>query len=346
MALNVAVANPSGIAGVSSAAPSGIAGIDVAHPAGIAGVANNYGLQGVGPLGFSSTPISLTPQATSLKNTTASLLAQFGPSSIPAPVYAPNLDISSVYSNAKAAATNAQNPLYAKYLNDYLANQKVLQQQEEAQTQTNLKNYQDILKQTQEANALTGSRTGEDAALKQSQIATAQDQNQQDTGTQFENDRLAAASAAGANGTLGSGVGNRAADQAVITRNTSESRQNAGFQEQQDANALAKARTFEDLANSNTLATSAEGKSEAQANFDLSKYISQNGVGSGATTADILASSGYNVQAQANQFEAQREAAVFADTQNQAKIAYTNYLNGITNPAQKAAAAQTYGAAF
>lgn len=246
-------------------------------------------------------------------------------------VYAPKLDIAAVNANARAAAENNVNPYYTKTLNDFLAQQAALKAQQEQATNTNIKNYQDTLQQTLDANALTGQRTTEDTATKMGQINTAQDQNQQDTGTSFENARLAAAKQQAANGVLGSGAGNRQTNNAIIQRNTTEGRQNDQFQLQKDVTELNKARTFEDLAISNKLAAQAESKNEAAAKFDLGNYIQNQQ---------------YAIEQQKNDLEKQRLQSIAQEQQNQAKLAFNNYLAGISDPAQRLAAAQTYGGAF
>lgn len=254
-----------------------------------------------------------------------------GSTGAPPPVYAPKLDIASTFSQARSQAEGAVNPFYTKQLNDFLAQQAAQKQQTETQTATNIKNYQDTLQQALDANAVTGARTTEDTALKQSNINTANDQNQVDTGTAFENQRLADATKLATGGVIGTGAGNRATGVATADRNTTEGRQNDAFQQSRDQAELFKNRTFEDLTTSSKNATGAEAKSENQANFDLQSFIQNQG---------------FQEQTQRNDLEQKRLQAVASEQQNRAKIIFNNYLAGIKNPAQYAAAVNTYGGSF
>lgn len=305
---SVGVANPGRITSVGNATPGSITGVDVAHPGTLGGVG--------------SVPAIVPPPVAPVKVVVPAA---------PAPVYAPKLDIAAVNAQARADAANAVNPYYTQQLNQFLTQQSQLQQQQQAQAQTNIKNAQDTLAETQKNNTLTGERTTADTALKTSQINTAQDQNQQDTGTSFEDARLAMAKQQATNGILGSGAGNRATNTAIIQRNTTEGRQNTQFQEQKDAAALDKARTFEDLANSNDLATKTEGKTESQVNFDLGNYI-QN--------------LGYQSQQQRDALDKARQNEIDATAKQLSQTAYANYLNNISDPATRVVAAQTYSGAF
>lgn len=274
----------------------------------------------------------LYQQYLGLNNPTTSLPSIYGGGGGgPAPVYAPKLDVAAINSQARSAAENAVNPFYTKQLNDFLAQQSAAKQQQQTQYDTNVQNLQDTLKNTQEANALTQQRTAEDTATKLGQVNTANDQNQVDTGNQFENARLAEAKAQATNGILGSGAGNRQTAVATTARNSTEQTQNDQFQAQRDQQNLFKSRTFADLAKSNEQAATAETKGEKQAKFDLDSYI-QN--------------AGFTEQNQRNQLEEQRLQRVASEQQNQAKLLFNNYLAGISNPAQYEAAVRTYGGSF
>lgn len=249
----------------------------------------------------------------------------------PAPVYAPKLDVASINAQARTAAEGAVNPFYTKQLNDFLAQQSAQKLQQQTQHDTNIQNLQDTLKNTLDANALTQTRTGEDAALKQQQTNTANDQNQVDTGNQFETDRLAAAKAQATAGVLGTGAGNRATGVATGARNTTEDRQNQAFQQTRDQTELFKTRTFADLAKSGELATTSENKGEKQANFDLDSYIKN---------------AAFTEQDQRNKLEEARLQRIGQETGSQAKLLFNKYLAGISNPAQYEAAVRTYGGSF
>ena len=257
----------------------------------------------------------------------AKLLTQIKSMQSQQQVYAPKLDFAAINSQARSAAENAVNPYYTKTLNDFLTQQAAKRTQYETQNATNVQNLQDTLKQTLEANALSKERTGADVALNQEQINTQNDQNQQDTGTQFEDQRLADAKALATAGILGSGAGNRATATNAANANTAEGRQNAKFQEQRNQQELFKTRTFEDLAKSGELATANTAKGEKQAKFDLDSYI-QN--------------LGFEEQNQRNSLEQQRLSAVGQEQQNQQQLLVNNFINSIADPAKRQAALQAY----
>lgn len=241
-------------------------------------------------------------------------------------VYAPKLDIGSLNAQARAAAESAVNPYYTKQLNDFLAQQATQRQQEQQQTEMNIQNLQDTLKNTLEANKISQGRTAEDVAQNQQNINTAADQFQTDTGQAYDAARLALAK-----GTSTGGLGQQQQETAQTTRNTQEKRQQEQFQQQLQQQEQLKGRTFEDLARSGTLATQAETKGEKQAQFDLSKFL---------TSQEAQLSS------QKQTLEAQRLSQLAQETQNQSKLAFNRYLAGIANPAQYQAAVQTYGGFF
>lgn len=336
----VTVANPGRITNVSVANPGSISSVGNASSGNISGVVNNYGQQ---QQPFSGVPINLTPaqnaQVTAnqqrLDDTTSrfdAILKALTAATAPKPaVYAPKLDFAAVNAQARAAAENAVNPYYTKALNDFLTQQAAQKQRVEAQTATNIKNIEDSLKQTQDANALTGARTAQDVASNQEQINIANDQNQVDTGTAFEDARIAQAKDLAQAGVLGSGAGNRATAAATANRNTAEGRQNAQFQEQRQQQELFKTRTFEDLAKSNELAGISATKGKEAAKFDLDTYI-QNAQ--------------FDEQNQRNTLEAQRLASVQAEQQNQSRLLVNNFINSIADPAQRQAAVNAYSGAF
>lgn len=246
-------------------------------------------------------------------------------------VYAPKLDVAAINAQARSAAENAVNPFYTKQLNEFLTQQGVLKQQHQTQTATDIQNLQDQLANTLQGNEVSRGRSIADETTNQANINTQNDRNQVDTGTQFEDQRLAAARGQATAGTLGTNAGNRATTLATDQRNLTEGRQNQDFQTQRDQQALLKGRSLEDLLRSDTLGTQSEAKGETQAKFDLDNYIQ---------------SLGYQEQQTRNSLEQERLQRVGQETQNQAKLGFNNYLSTIKNPAQYAAAVQTYGGAF
>lgn len=246
-------------------------------------------------------------------------------------VYAPKLDLSSIYSQASSKAQANVNPFYTKQLNDFVAQQgqeKALQQQ---QTQMNIKNLQDQLANTLQGNEISGQRTSQDVLQNEQQLGIKADQQQQDQGTQFEDARLAQAKQLAGQGLTTSGVGQQQAEKSLTDFNTQESRQAADTAQQNQAQELFKSRTFEDLARSGKLATQAEGKGEEQANFDFNKFVQQQG---------------FDLSSKTSSLESERLARVAQETQAQGKLLVNNWIGSLSNPAQRLAAAQQYGGAF
>ena len=79
------------------------------------------------------------------------------------------------------------------------------------------------------------------------------------------------------------------------------------------------------------MATQSEKTGETQANFDLNKYIQ------GQASA---------LQQQTSSLEQARLQRVAAETQSQAKLLVNQFIQSLSNPAQRLAAAQKYGSAF
>lgn len=254
-----------------------------------------------------------------------------GYAAAPAPIYAPKLDVNGLYNQAKGIAAGNVNPYYTKALNDFIGQQaqsKALQQQ---QTDMEIKNFQDELAHTQQENAVSGTRATEDTALKEQQIAQTADQRQLDQGSAFDISRNQEAQKEAQSGLAGSGLAAGAQAGAQQAQDLTESRQAEGDQQSKAASELAKARTFEDLGRSNVYAGSQEQKGEQGSNFNLSKFIQ-------GQASDL--------QQQQQSLEQQRLARLAQESQNQAKILFNNYIAGISNPAQRQAALQTYGSSF
>lgn len=249
----------------------------------------------------------------------------------PAPVYAPKLDVSGIYTNARNQGNADANQYYNTRLNQFIqqqTNAKALQQQ---QRDMEIKNYQDALAQTQEQNTTSGNRATEDTALKLQQTAQTADQRQVDQGSAFDVARSQEAQKEAQSGLAGSGLAAGSQLAAQQTHGLTEQRQAQADQQTNAATNLAKARTFEDLATSNKYAVSTEQKGEQTSNFNLSKFIQGQ--------AENLASA-------TDQFQTQRQQQALSASQNYAKMAYASYLQHIANPAQKVAAAQQYGGLF
>lgn len=241
----------------------------------------------------------------------------------------PKLDTASLFANARSqAATGPQSALYTKYMNDFLTQQAAQKQQQQTSYDTSITNLQDTLKNTLQGNEISGQRNLQDANNKIGDINTQSDQYQTDQGTAFDTARRADAVKQASQGLIGSGIGNQATATAAGDRNTQEARQGAAFQQQKDQTALAEGRTFEDLARSGTLATQGEAKGEQAAKFDLNNFIQNQG---------------FDLTNFTNQNEERKQSAIEADAAQRRKLAFNDYINRITNPAQKVAAIQLYG---
>lgn len=244
-------------------------------------------------------------------------------------VYAPALDTNAIYSQARTTAAANVNPYYTKMLNDFITQQGVVRGQQEQQTQTNIQGLQDQLAELTAGNAVTGQRATEDTATNIAGIDQGADYRQTDQGTAFDTNRTDEAVKLAGSGLTESGIGAHQQATTQATHDTTETRQADADQHAKDAAILTKARTFEDIATSNTNATSAEGKGEKQAKFDLDKFIT-------GQSGDLQQAQGA--------IESQRQSALASEEGNQTKILVNNFISSIANPAQRQAAIQTYGA--
>lgn len=244
---------------------------------------------------------------------------------------APPLNLSSIYNQASSKAQGNVNPYYTKQLQDFQAQQaqdKALQQQ---QTQMNIQNLQTQLQNTLQGNSISQARTAQDTLTGEQQAGIKADQTQQLQGTQFDQARIAQAKQLATQGLTTSGLGQGQVLQSQTDRNTQEGQQAQADQQAFQQAELLKSRTFEDLARSGELATQAEKTGETQANFDLNKYIQ----GQGSA-----------LQQQQQTLETSRLQRVAQETQAQAKLLVNQFIQSISNPQQRQAAAQVYGGAF
>jgi hypothetical protein len=187
----------------------------------------------------------------------------------------PTYDIMGNYKRARSTAESKVNPLYAKYLKDFLAGQKV--KKTNKQTETGLTKAATALdlSQTIGQNAVDRTRTGEDTTSAIQKITEQEGQMQQDTGTQFDVDRRALAEKNAASGVTTSGIGGGNMFVQQDQRNISEARQVQEASNQRDAKRLFASRTFEDLARGDTNATAIASSKDKQAQFDLDAYLSE-----------------------------------------------------------------------
>lgn len=324
MALNVSTATPGNITGVTTATPGKITGVSVANPRPITSVGNSNGSQTTSYTNPATVAVA-DPYGASLLASSQALLKSIQAQQ---EVMAPTPNFKAINSAATARANKDVNPIYTKYLNDFLGQQAQQQATQKAVEEQSVQNAKDTLKQTQDANAVTGARTTQDTATKEAQAAEATDWRQTDQGGQYDIDRVAQAIAQAKAGTTGSGVAGGTAQASQDKFNTTESRQATQDAETKANTELAKARTFEDLSTSNINAVSAEGKSEKVAQFNLSSFIQGQGI---------------DLKNKQQQLEIDRQNRV-AQVQGQfVKSGFQDFFNKISNPAQKAAFAKAYG---
>lgn len=187
----------------------------------------------------------------------------------------PTFDVLGNYNRARSTAESAVNPLYQKYLTDFLAAQQMRkgnkQQETELAKQANATN----LSQTLAESAVNRGRAAEDTATAIGQLNVQEGQMQQDTGTQFDIDRRAAAEANAASGLTTSGIGRNNMFVQEEQRNISEDRQVKEFENQRQAKQLFKSRTFEDLARGDENAKTISSQRDASAQFDLDSYLEE-----------------------------------------------------------------------
>jgi hypothetical protein len=315
-----------------------VSGVSVANPAGKVSVGSNYGLQGFGPVPYANAPVTINSGDGSsnsfIHNATALLDSLKNPSptapSGPAIVRPPTLNYAAIQAKARADAENAVNPFYTKQLNDFLSQQAAQRTQQQTVFDTSVKNLDEQLKQAQDANKLTGERTTADVAQNQADINQTADQFQTDTGQAADANRLAEADKLAGAGLTG-GIGAQQGEATQTQRNTTEKRQEADFQKSRDQQELFKGRTFEDLAKSGELAAKSTAKGKTAAKFDLDSFIQNQG---------------FETTSKKSSLEQARLQAVATEQQNQAKLAYNQYLARIRDPAQLAAAGTIYGGSF
>lgn len=244
---------------------------------------------------------------------------------------APNWDINAIYNSAGAGAAAQINPYYTSRLQQFQQDQakaKALQQQQHDLNEVNLEAQ---LNNTLGQNTLQRGRTSADTLQNEQQIGITADQRQQDQGTQFEQARLDQAKQLASGGLTGSGLGQQQVQQSQTAYNTQESRQGAQDQQQVAAQELSKARTFEDLANSDVLSNKSFTQGQKQANIDWDKFIQ--GQASDFTSTQ-------------QSLESERLQRLSSVQKQLAQQQLNNMIHAISNPGQRAAAAATYGGKF
>ncbi len=243
-------------------------------------------------------------------------------------VYAPALDYNAVNAQARKQAAGAVNPLYTKYLNDFIKEQKFQKQTEQQKTQMDIKNIEDALSSTLSQNELTGQRTAEDTATKIGQIGTQADQFQEDEGKQFEAGRLALGTQIAQSGLGKSGLGGQQQVESVQNQNTAESRQMEQFKQASERANLLKSRTMQDIMISGEEAKKTAQKGKERTQFNLDTYIKQQA---------------FDLANKKNTLEAQRQTASASETRNRTSALVRAFISAIKDPAQREAALNAYG---
>jgi hypothetical protein len=190
--------------------------------------------------------------------------------------YQPKLakfDVMGNFNRARSSAEQAVNPLYEKYLRDFLAKQQI--QKENKGGEVNLRKQSNAMELAQSLaeSGVNRGRTVEDTAAAIDKLNEQEGQMQQDTGTQFDVDRRALAEDIAARGMTSTGIaGGQMFDQQNM-RNISEERQVKEFTNQREAKKLFSMRTLEDLARGDENAKQISSQKDTEAQFDLDAYL-------------------------------------------------------------------------
>lgn len=248
-------------------------------------------------------------------------------------------DVAGANARARAAAEASQNPLYTKYLNDFLENARTKQTQEYKKADMANKELDRALRYTTEDVTSDKARTTEDVATNMNQIATAEDEFQTDTGTEDNIRRIEEARQLAASGQTG-GLAAQQKEASQEARNTGEKRQTAAFDSKKAEQQTFKARTFEDLGKTQVRAGEENKSGKAKVKFDLDAYITDFGVGK-----DIK-SSGYKVREFADKNEQNRLSSIADEQRSQSQMLFNSFIAGLNDPGTIAATRQKYGGGY
>lgn len=187
----------------------------------------------------------------------------------------PTYDIMGNYNRARSTAESKVNPLYEKYLKDFLAGQAVKTANKKTETGLTKAATALDLSQTLAQNTVDRTRTGEDTTSAIAKLNELEGNMQQDTGTQFDADRRSLAEQNAAAGLTTSGIGGGNMFVQQDQRNISEERQVKESNNQKDAKRLFASRTFADLARGDENANAISTQKDKEAQFDLDAYLSE-----------------------------------------------------------------------
>lgn len=242
-----------------------------------------------------------------------------------------SFDIMSNWRNAQSAAERAQNPLYEKKLNDFLA--RNAQKKATKNTEFDLTKENINLEKSQafEDSALSRARTTEDVTGAIDKINQQEGYYQQDEGRSFDTEYRQAAEELATQGAATTGLGKQASSDMVRLRNVTNTRQLDEFKGMREAKNLFKTRTFEDLARADVRADIAATNKTKGAQIDFDSYL------------EDLA---YDEKVFKFENEQQRLEAVLRDTGNYEKAGVESFLASLAgkgyNAQEIALARQTY----
>lgn len=187
----------------------------------------------------------------------------------------PQFDVMANFNRARSQSEQAVNPLYEKYLRDFLARQTVQKQTKEQELALRRKSNAMELNQSLTESDVNRGRTTQDTASSIEKLNVQEGQFQKDTGTQFNRDREANAETIAASGLTTSGLGQNRMFEQAQDRNVSESRQVQEFNNQREVKKIFQSRTLEDLARGDANAKAISSQKDAEAKFDLDSYLKE-----------------------------------------------------------------------
>lgn len=218
--------------------------------------------------------------------------------------YQPKLakfDVMGNFNRARSSAEQAVNPLYEKYLRDFLAKQQVGRKNKQGETTLRKQSTAMELAQTLAESGVNRGRTVEDTASAIGKLNEQEGQMQQDTGTAFDTDRRALAEDVAARGMTTTGIGAGQMFDQQNMRNISEDRQVKEFTNQREAKKLFSMRTLEDLARGDENAKQIATQKDTEAQFDFDSYLKE-------------------LAADETQFRTENEVKRLGDINNQAQV--------------------------
>ena len=187
----------------------------------------------------------------------------------------PSFDIMANYNRARSQAESAVNPLYDKYLRDFLAGQEVSKANKQTEIGLTKETTAQELQRALETGQINRTRTAEDTANAIGTLNTQEGNFQRDSGTQFDVDRRAMAEGVAASGLTTSGIGQGMIYDQNNKRNLDEAQQVQEYTNQRQAKKLFETRTFQDLARGDQEANQIATSKNKAADFDLEQYLDE-----------------------------------------------------------------------